>query len=106
VDGEAGDLVPEELDLTGVKPGAHLEPEGPHAVAHGAGAADSARGAVEGGQEAIARGVDLTAAEPAELAPDDGVVLFVLLPASVGARLIAPDLPPSQMAYVYKLTRR
>src|SRR5262249_9813903 len=80
VDGEPGDLVARELDLAGVEPGANVKTERVDAVAHRARAADRAGGAVERGENPVARGVDLAAPEAAELAPEDRVVPLEEIP--------------------------
>ncbi len=64
VHGHAGDVVVDELDLAGVDAGA--DGEGGEGVADGGGAADGAGGAVEGGEEAVAHGLDLAAAVDGE----------------------------------------
>ena len=50
-----------------MQPRPYLEPELVDRVADGAGAADRSRGAIEDGEEAVARHVDLPTAEPLEL---------------------------------------
>jgi hypothetical protein len=74
VDGEPGDLVVPELDLPGVQAGPDREPERGHAAGDRARAPDRPGRAVEGGEEAIARGVDLAPPEAPELAADEVVV--------------------------------
>ena len=70
----AAELVAHDLALAGVETGADPDAEGANGVADGAGAADGAGGAVEGGQEAVARGIELPAAESDDLAANRGVV--------------------------------
>ena len=76
-------------------PGPDLEPERTDAVGHRAGAANPSRGPIEGGQEPIARDVDLAAPEAAEFAADEFVVpLEEVAPAAIpeGGRLLrGPD---------------
>jgi hypothetical protein len=74
VDGDSGDLVPEELALARVQACPNLEPEALDGVTGGDGAADGARRAVEAREEAVAGGVDLPSAEALQLAPYDRVV--------------------------------
>ena len=74
VDGDSGNLVAEQLALARVQAGAELEPEVAGAVPDGERAPNRARRPVERGEEAVAGGVDLAAAEPLELATDGGVV--------------------------------
>ena len=57
-----------------MEPGPDLEAERAHAGADRARGADGPGGAVEGGQEAVARGVDLAPAEPRELLAHQRVV--------------------------------
>jgi len=54
--------------------GSYFDAQAPHSVADCPGAADRARRAVEGGEEAITCSVDLAPPEPLELAPNDGPV--------------------------------
>src|SRR3990172_6715412 len=49
VHGDAADIVADHLALAGVEPGSRLDSQLPGLVADGAGAADTAGGAVEGG---------------------------------------------------------
>ena len=63
MDGDPRDLVAEQLALAGVKAGPELEPQVVRAVADRHGTADRAGGAVEGGEEPVASGVDLATAE-------------------------------------------
>ena len=74
VDGDPADLAVDQLALAGVQAGADLEAELAHRLGDRAGAADRPGRAVEGGEEAVAGGVDLLAAEPDQLAPDERVV--------------------------------
>ncbi len=72
--GDAADVVAADLAFAGVQPGAHLDAEGLHRVSNCHGAADRSLRAVERGQETVAGGVHLAAAEANELRTDDGVV--------------------------------
>src|SRR5205085_6553659 len=84
VDGDAAHLAVRELALAGVESCAQLEPEAPHAVADRAGGADRPRRPVEGGEEAVAGGVDLPSAVARELAADGNLVrLEQLAPAAI-----------------------
>jgi hypothetical protein len=75
VDGDASHVVvAHQLALAGVQPRPDFDPQRADAVADGAGAANRPRGAVEGGEEAVPRGVDLSAPMPFELPPHDPVM--------------------------------
>ena len=63
------------LDLARMEPGADLDAEPANRVADRAGAPDRTRGAVEGGQEAVAGDPDLLATEPLKPVSDKRVVL-------------------------------
>src|SRR4029077_2706225 len=76
VDGHPTNVVAAELALARVQPGPHVKAQGPDPVPDRAGALDCAGGAVEGGEEAVAQRLDLTAAEPIELAARELVVAF------------------------------
>src|SRR2546427_6541160 len=65
--GEAADVVATHLTLARVQPGAHIEAERPAGLTDGVGAADGARGTVEGRQQAVAGGLGLAAAEAVDL---------------------------------------
>src|SRR5689334_22001724 len=87
VHGDAAVLVAHHFAFAGVRAGANLEAELAHLLRHRAGAAHGARRAVEGGEEAVARGVDLAAAKPCELAAHEPVVVLQeLAPAAVAER--------------------
>ena len=79
-DGDARDLPLMELALPGVDSGSDLQPKLGDRRVNGMRAADSTRGAVEGGEEAVSRSVPLLAPESGELAPDDGVVCLQKVP--------------------------
>ncbi len=72
--GDPADVVAADLALAGVQSGADLDAEGVHCVANCHGAADRSLRAVERREEAVARGVHLTAAEAVSCDADDGVV--------------------------------
>lgn len=74
VNGNAAHLIPHDLALAGMEPGADVDPERPDVVGDRAGAADTARRTVEGRQEAVTGRVDFTAPEPLEITPDNGVM--------------------------------
>src|SRR5262249_275358 len=67
--------VAEQFNLAGVQPGPHCDAESSGLVADGAGAADGSGWPVEGGQEAVAHGLDLAAPKASEVATHHGVVL-------------------------------
>src|SRR2546423_14547095 len=90
VDGDSAHLPVRELALARVQPGAELEPEAAHAVADRPRGADRARRPVEGGEEAVAGGVDLAAAEAHELCADGGLVRPSELAAAPVAALGGP----------------
>ena len=74
VDGDAADLLAGRLHLARVQAGADPQPE-PVDGRHGGGRAAHPVGrGLEGREEAVARGVDLPAAVPLQLAPDGLVV--------------------------------
>ena len=93
VDGDSGDLAVGELDLARVEPRSHGEVEWAHALDDRLRAADRSGRAVEGGEEAVARGVDLTTVEASELAADRGVMLF-------------DEVPPASVADLHRALRR
>src|SRR5919108_2201626 len=74
MDGDPAHPILRDLDLSGVQPGADLDADRTQPIANRAGAADGARRAVECREEAVAGGVDLTAAGALELGSHDGVV--------------------------------
>ena len=74
VHGQPAEVAVHHLELAGVEAGAHLQPERAHRLGHGGGAADRPRGAVERGQEAVARALDLPAAVALERLPEERVV--------------------------------
>src|SRR5712691_5368544 len=78
------DLAVNKLALAGVETRTHVEPQPLDSLGDRAGAADRPRWPVEGGEESVARSVDLRAAGERELAPDQRVVpLEELAPARV-----------------------
>src|SRR5438270_12206768 len=70
VHGETTDVRAHDLALAGVQPRADLQPDLGHRVPDRHRAADTARRAVEGGEEAVASSVDLASAEVRELPAD------------------------------------
>ena len=87
VDGDAADIAVEQLAFTSVKAGTDLQPELGKSVADRGGAADPARWAIEGREEAVPGALDLAAAEALELSADDSVVaLEQVVPAPVAER--------------------
>src|SRR2546423_484745 len=76
VHGKAADVVAHPLALTGVDAGSDVEVGLEEPIADGDGAADSARGPIEGGQEPIAGGADLLSAKSRELATYQRVMLL------------------------------
>jgi hypothetical protein len=99
VHGYTGDLAVQHLTLARVESGAHVESELAHGVRDGTCATDCTRTAVEAGEEAIAGGVDLAAAEANQLSPHELVVpLENLAPrtvAQVGTRMAGSTLRTS-----------
>src|SRR5580704_10949923 len=67
MDSHPGNVVAPDLDLAGVNPDPYVEVERSKGVSDRLGTFDGAPGAVEGGHEAIADGVDFTAAEAPDL---------------------------------------
>ena len=80
VNREAAQLGAHHFALAGVEPRAHVQAEGRDGVADRAGAAHRARRAIEGGEEAVAGGVDLATAVTFELAADHAVVRLQVAP--------------------------
>src|SRR5207249_1403665 len=74
VDGNAAEIVTDELAFAGMKAGAHLHPKAAHRITGRAGAANRACGAVEGGQEPVAECLYLAAPVPLELTAHERVV--------------------------------
>src|SRR6266446_4491040 len=74
VHGDAAHVVAPQLALAGVQAGADLEAERAHRLADGQRTAHRACGTVEGREEAVARRVNLPAAEAAQLLAYGGVV--------------------------------
>src|SRR5439155_24867411 len=87
VGGDPGDLAVEQLALARVQAGSHLDSQCADSFDDRLGAADRPCRPVEAGQEAVAGGVDLAAAEADELAADELVVaLEQLAPGAVAER--------------------
>ena len=74
MDGDASQFVADELALAGVQAGPHGDPHILQGIPHGQCAANPAGRAVEGGEEAIARRVDLAAALAGENVAHGGVM--------------------------------
>ena len=74
VDGDAADVVTAQLDFASVEAATHTDADGEDRVADGAGAAHRSSRPIEGRQEAIAGGSDLSAAEAVEFAAGEAVV--------------------------------
>jgi hypothetical protein len=84
MDRDAAALGAHRFALAGVHAGTDLEAEGATAAADRLGTADGAGRPVEGREKAVARGVDLAAAEALELAPGDAVeAVEQLVPARI-----------------------
>src|SRR5215472_15219787 len=66
-DGNSARIVLRQLDLAGMHADAHWNVEPMQLIANGAGAVNRARRSVEGGQETVAQGLHLLAAEPRKL---------------------------------------
>jgi hypothetical protein len=75
VDGDSGWLNADELALARMDAHPDVELEIAQAAANRVGAADGARRAVEGREEAVASGVDFTPAVASDLSTDNAVVL-------------------------------
>src|SRR5262245_51174005 len=73
VDRDAARLAGDQLDLAGVDPRAHLDPQVGHRIADPNGATDPASRPVERREEPVTRGVDLGAPEAPEHGPHDAV---------------------------------
>src|SRR5439155_674870 len=87
VHGDASYPVPHELDLPGVDAGPDFQAQWPEGIDDVLGAPNCSGGAIEAGQEPVARSVDLPAAEPLQRAMNDGVVtLQQLLPGPITER--------------------
>jgi hypothetical protein len=71
---DPGDLAVVQLALAGVKTGAHPEADRLDRIASGGRRLDRPSRPVEGGEEPVAGGVELEAADSAQLTPDEGVV--------------------------------
>src|SRR5207253_11092148 len=85
VDGDAADIVADQLAFAGVEAGAYLDPELAHRVASRTGAADRARGPIEGGEKAVAHRLHRAAPVALELPAHE--------------RVVAPDqIPPAAVA--------
>src|SRR5262245_53241551 len=74
MDGDTGELGAAPFHFAGVYPDAYLEADLPGGVTDRGSAADRARGAVEGGEHAVAGEPTLRAGEPIELTTDRVVV--------------------------------
>jgi hypothetical protein len=84
VNGHPADVVAHDLDLARVHPAAHLDPRVADRLLDRRSAAKSGDRTAEGGEESVAGGVDLGAAEPEQLGADEPVV-------------IGQDLPPGSV---------
>ena len=71
---DSADVIAANLALAGVQPGAHFYAECLHGIADRHRTADRSLRAVEHREEAVSGRVHLTAPEPIELCPNDGVV--------------------------------
>ncbi len=78
------------LALARVEADTHFDAELVHALADRRGAPDRPRWAVEGGEEGVTGGVELSAAEADELPPDEPVVRLDQLPPAGVAELSRP----------------
>ena len=74
VDGEAGDVVVEDLDLAGVQPASNLDAEWVHRRRERGAETDGLCRAVEGGEEPVSGRLHFFASPPGQLISDDGVV--------------------------------
>src|SRR5262245_9269923 len=89
-DRDPAELAVDALELAGVEAGPHLEPERADRVANRGRALDRAPGPVEGREEAVARRVQLLAAEAHELAAHERVVARQQLAPRSVAELCSP----------------
>ena len=76
MNGDTADIAVEQLAFASVKTRTDLQPELGKSVADRGGAADAARWAVEGREEAVTGALDLASAEALEFSADDSVVAF------------------------------
>src|SRR5207302_9993767 len=76
VDREAGDLFADEFALASVQSCTDFEPKRTERFRNRVGTADRSDGAVEGGEESVAGGVDFSPAEATEVSTDERVVLL------------------------------
>ena len=76
MDRQAGDRPALPFHLTGVQAGPDLDAEAGYRIADGACATDGPGRPVEGGEEAVAGGVDLHAAEPLKEPPHLRVMIL------------------------------
>jgi hypothetical protein len=76
VNGNAADIVANNLALAGMQAGANLNPQRPYFFGYCAGAAHAARRTVERGENAVAGGLDFTAAKASKVTADRRVVMF------------------------------
>ena len=94
MDGDAGDVGADALALAGVQAGAHRDAGRAGALDDAQRAADRAGQAVEGGDEAVAEGLDLLAAVEREPGADERVVrVEQLAPRAVAASAARPVGP-------------
>jgi hypothetical protein len=74
VDGDPGQLVTQYLALSGVQPGAHLDPQLGGLANNCLGTSNSPCRSVKGSKESIARSIDLATTIALELTTDDSVM--------------------------------
>src|SRR5215217_2941916 len=74
VDSDAADVVTAQLDFATVKTATHTHADGMDRIAYGAGAAHGSSRPVEGRQEPVPGGLDLSTAEAFEFGADEAVV--------------------------------
>jgi hypothetical protein len=76
VDRDTADVVADHLTLASMKPRADFNAERPDLLCNGAGATNTARWTIKGGEKSVAGRFDLTAAKACEIATDRGVMMI------------------------------
>ena len=82
MDGNTGNIIVAQLDLTGVKSGADLYPEFSSTVANGARATHRPNWTIESAQDPVACALDYPPSKPVHLAVDESVTLIEQIPPS------------------------
>ena len=76
MNGNTAYVLIDHFAFASMEPCPDLDPKGPDLVSNGAGAAHTARRAVEGSKDAIAGRFDLMAAKAREVTTDDSVMII------------------------------